>query len=202
MTVEAIIERIRTNAGQRAAEIEQETEDEAEAIRRRSEEEGRVAHARTCEDARREGAVLADRILSVARMDARGAVNEARSALIRECIERAEEQFGTLAASPEYPGILGRLIEEGRRDLGEESVVIEGREEDLPLIRSVAEGIPGGRLSAVSAPDGTVPTGGVVLRSEQGDRFVNQTFEARMQRIQRPLVMEIGTRLFREENRP
>jgi len=202
VTVEAIIERIRTNAGQRAAAIEREVGDEAEAIRRRSEEEGREAHARTCEEARREGAVLAGRILSVARMDARTAVNEARSALIRECIGRAEEQFGTLAASPEYPAILGRLIEEGRRDLGGESAVIEGREEDLPLIRDLIERVPGRRFSAVPAPNGTIPTGGVILRSEQGDRLVNQTFEARMQRMQRPLVMEIGARLFREEDRP
>lgn len=202
MTLEAIIERIQTNAGQRAAEIEQEARYEVEMLRHRSEEEGREAHARTCEDARREGAVLADRFLSVARMDARTAVNEARSVLIRECVGRAEERFGTLAASSEYPRILRRLIEEGCNDLGEANAVIEGREEDLPLIRSLIEGIPDGRLSAVAALNGTVPTGGVVLRSEQGDRFVNQTFEARMQRMQRPLVMEIGARLFREKDRP
>jgi vacuolar-type H+-ATPase subunit E/Vma4 len=199
VTVEAIIERIRTNAGQRAGEIERAARAEAEAICRLSEAEGREAHARTSEEARREGAAIADRILSVARMDARTAVNEARSALIRVSIERAEEEFGTLAASPEYPEILGRLIEEGRLDLGEESAVIEGRERDLPLIRGLAEGIAGGRLSAVPAPDGTVPTGGVILRSEQGGSLVNQTFEARMQRMRLPLVMEIGARLFREE---
>ncbi|MDN7023774.1 hypothetical protein FGU65_02490 [Methanoculleus sp. FWC-SCC1] len=194
MTVEAIIERILAESRRRAAGIEEEANDEAAALRRQAEKEGRRTHARACEEARREGMVIAGRILSVARMDARTAVNEARSAAIRDCIRRAEAQFPALAASPEYPAILGRLIAEGLRDLGGEEAVIAGREEDLPLIREVAR-----EAAAVTAPDGEVPTGGAVLRSKGGDRRVNQTFEGRLQRMQRSVVMEVAARLFSEE---
>ncbi|MCC7566152.1 MAG: V-type proton ATPase subunit E [Methanomicrobiaceae archaeon] len=192
MTVDAIIEKIRADARLRAAGIEEEGRAQAEAILKRSEEEGRRAYARHCEEGRREGALISGRIVSRARMDARTAVSEARSALVRDCFARTEERLGALADSPEYPEILGRLIREGMRELGPSGVVIEGRSEDLPLIRELTAG----KVPVVAAPDGAAAGGGVIVRTEQGDRLVNQMFAGRLQRMRRALIPEIAAVLF------
>ncbi|MDI6718256.1 MAG: V-type ATP synthase subunit E family protein [Methanomicrobiales archaeon] len=196
MSVEKIIGKIQADAASRAAAVEREAAAEAEAIRRREREAAENEYARMVEGGRREARATADRILSAAAVDARRRIGEERSAIVQECLDAARARFPEIVASPAYPALLLRLIGDGIRHLAEAEAVILVHPRDLPLARSIAASIPGTAAEVVPAADGSISSGGAIIRSRNGKREVNQTFEVRLQRERPTLIAEVSRILF------
>jgi len=199
MTVDKIIAKIRANAAASAAALEREGEAEAESIRQQAILAAEAEYRQCCSAAAREGNLIADRVRSAAEMEARRMVSEARSTIISDCLDQARSQCPVISRSPEYPTIFRQLLEEGIREIGRNDLLIVVHLRDTSLAESSAADIPGKQYRIVPAPNGQIPTGGMIIRSAAGDRSVNQTFETRLRRETPGLISEVSQILFDQQ---
>ncbi|KQC03816.1 MAG: hypothetical protein APR55_06730 [Methanolinea sp. SDB] len=200
MSVEKIIEKISLEAADTARAIRRTAEEEAA---RYLEKEKTAAEAeKNAEIAARKREVDAEvsRMLAQARMEGRQTVRNARENLISNCFDRARERITAISGSPEYPEILKYLIQDGIEKIGAGDLTISANSRDIPVLESI---LAKETEKKVRMSDEPIPTsGGVLLRTGSGTRRVDNTFEARLERMRRDLIFEVAGILSGEREVP
>lgn len=200
MSVEKIIEKISLEAADTARALRRTAEEEAA---RYLEKEKTAAEAeKNAEIAARKREVDAEvsRMLAQARMEGRQTVRNARENLISDCFDRARERITAISGSPEYPEILKYLIQDGIEKIGAGDLTISANSRDIPVLESILAKDTETNVRMSGEP---IPTaGGVLLRTGSGTRRVDNTFEARLERMRRDLIFEVAGILSGEREVP
>ncbi|NYT05015.1 MAG: hypothetical protein GKC04_01385 [Methanomicrobiales archaeon] len=198
MGIDSIIERINTHARAEIEHIDADAERQADAIIAAARSEADAAYARILADGRRERRMSVRRILAQASMDARTISREEREKAISLCFAEAEKALTYLAGTGAYRAVVRRLIEGGIEELDSSEVILTCTERDRELIAGICREIGNKNHSLSLQPECAIATGGVILRTKNGKISVNNTFEARMERLRDGLLFGIVGILFRK----
>jgi V/A-type H+-transporting ATPase subunit E len=171
----------------------------------------------TLEEKRKEGEREAERILrsgmeeadslkrqkvAEARLKAKQMTIASREELINEAIEKCKEKLALLTASKEYGETLRKLVEEGGIGLGggDLEIVLGGKVAktaiDLGTIAKHVEEKAAKKTVINIAQEGSKSIGGVIVRKADGSIIIDNTFEARIDRILRDIRIGIAKILF------
>lgn len=183
----AVLERAR-----RAAEIERE---------RAREEAGRLLREAE-ERARREAEVLLRRSAALSAREVRAKVSSERERLLEEVFREALERGRSMPRDGRYVQALARLLAEGVGALGGDVEVMLPQQDRSELSerweeveRRVRELL--GMQVRLKLSDETVSaSGGAVLRSPDGRRLYDATFDARVEALRESLRVEVARMLF------
>ncbi len=199
--VDGIIEMINRKTEQRVNEILQKAKD----TRAKKIEQAKADAQRRVEEieaaARREAQNEARRREAGARLRAKRRILEAKNEMIQSVMESLEERLVTLPESDRYEDILLRFIVEGAEALGLdelELVIPEGHQKYVNL-QAAAKAIKKatGRSVRLTVSDESVRSkGGVIIRSKDGRKWVDNTFEARLERMGPAIRDAVAMRLF------
>jgi len=200
------------------AEIEKSAAQESEAVlseaRKRAD---RVLAEARAEALRRERAVLlkgeqeanqeAQRIVAEARIRARRAEIDAREKVLQQALDQAQQMLQAMTAQgAAYKAALERLTYAAAISSGAEALEILMSQRDRQLLsqddlRGIAARISseqGIAARLTCAQESLDCRGGVVLRSADGRVRVDNTFEARLDRLRHALRTEAARLLFQE----
>ena len=190
-----------------------EAEDKAKAIIRDAEKSKKD----TLEEKRKEGEIEAEKILRTgmeeadslkrqkiaeARLKAKQMIIASREELINETMEKCKEKLAAMTSSKEYADILQRLVEQGGIGLGggDLEIVLGGKVTktaiDLGGIAREIEEKTGKKTTINAAQEKSKSIGGVIIRKSDGSIIVDNTFEARIERILRDVRIRIAKTLF------
>lgn len=180
------------------SQIEEETDKKANLIidKARKEAEEIIATAkknatRKAEEINREGEKTIERIrekiLAATRREARSNIIQLKEEIIQECFERAKEYLKQIKGK-EYEKIVLRLMQEGKKVLGT-SIVIPSRNVDKKIASRLG----------LETQDSTTASGGIIMKSRDGTKEINYTFDALLDLWKEKLRIEIAEVLFKEK---
>ncbi len=127
--------------------------------------------------------------LSNARRIARRTVLGKKEELINECFYQAKAQLKQLSGD-EYRTTIRKLITEGVKLIGNETIVIPSKDDDLGVIKEFSN------LTLSNERTGAI--GGIILKSKDGKIIVNNTFDAILERYKDDIRTEVANALFSE----
>jgi len=127
---------------------------------------------------------------------------EAKDALIKEVLESTQKQLESVVGKAEYKKVLERLIVAACVSLGVDDVELIFPEKQTPKV-AVAEieklVAKEGKKVKISISKETVRSvGGVIIRTKDGKKWVDDTFEARLERFESKSRDTISNILFKE----
>jgi len=187
MALEKLIQRIESDAENEANQIIEEARKEAEEIireaKKKAEREAKEIEAKGEKGAAR----LREKTLASARRKAREMEMQAKEEMIQECIEKAKEELKKLKGR-KYEVAIKKFIEEGKRSLGE-CVVVPSREQDIKIAEKMGIKVEG-KVDSI---------GGVIIKSKDGSREIDNTFESIMERKIGELRIAIANELFSDK---
>jgi vacuolar-type H+-ATPase subunit E/Vma4 len=112
---------------------------------------------------------------------------EAKDAMINEVLESTEKQLESVVGKAEYKKILERLIVDACVSLGVDKVELifppkhDSKVEIAPIEKKVAK--EGVKVKISVSKDTIRSVGGVIIRTTDGKKWVDNTFEARFERL-------------------
>ena len=127
---------------------------------------------------------------------------EAKDVLIKEVLESTQKQLESVVGKAEYKKILERLIVHGCVSLGVDSVDLifppkhASKVEVAPIEKLVAK--EGVKVKIAVSKDTIRSVGGVIIRTKDGTKWVDNTFEARLERFENKARDTISNILFKE----
>jgi len=185
MTVEKIIEQIKKDSEKEIKQILKEAEDQAASIINDTKKEAEQESDKILSDGRQQSENIKKILISKANQDAKREEMKARENIIEECFSKAHHQLSILKGT-EYERLVKKLIEDGRRKLGEKFSIIISRGGDKKIAEDL--GIP---------VYGKVETsGGVILKSSDGRVTLDHTFEGILKREKAKIRRKVGQLLF------
>jgi vacuolar-type H+-ATPase subunit E/Vma4 len=183
MSLNAILEAIRTSGQAEVAGIEAQAQVQAETIvaqaRAEAERLQQEAWATGMSQAKREEA----RVLLEAHSQVLKIVGEARQALVEETLARTRQQLADLHATSTYPAVLRHLTVEALDELypcleGDERVCLRADQRDRELLEPFLKE----RFPNILVNYDLDCWGGIIAQSEDGRIVANNTLEARFER--------------------
>ena len=127
---------------------------------------------------------------------------EAKDKLITEVLESTQKKLEDVVGKAEYKKILERLIVDGCVSLGVDSVDLifpakhASKVETAPIEKLVAK--EGVKVKISVSKDTIRSVGGVIIRTKDGTKWVDNTFEARLERFENKARDTISDILFKE----
>ena len=127
---------------------------------------------------------------------------EAKDILIKEVLESTQKKLEDVVGKAEYKKILERLIVDGCVSLGVDSVELifpakhSSKVEVAPIEKMVAK--EGVKVKIAVSKDTVRSVGGVIIRTKDGTKWVDNTFEARLERFEGKARDTISDILFKE----
>lgn len=198
MSVEKIEQRILFDAKAEAERIVKKAREEADLVieKARKEAETRARQIRTEEDEKTAQACA--RLLSQSRIEARKVHRSAREKAIKEVFTGAKAEIGKIRENARYPDIFFRLAAEGIRNLGHDRVELEVHPADRPLAEDFIRKWGKNPGECTISTRTVMTNGGVVVSVPGGTVKVNNTVEARLERMEREIVAKVARILFQE----
>ncbi|MFO8132952.1 MAG: V-type ATP synthase subunit E [Thermoplasmatota archaeon] len=188
MSLDSLIERIERDAAQEAEQIIEEAEQHADQIIR----EAREQAEKEAEDIRGQGEKQAararDKTLAVARRKAREARRQAKEDVMQDCLQQVRQQLAE-ANGEAYEAHVRRSIQQGKERFGDCAVLVS-REVDEDIAASLDVPVEG-RIDSI---------GGVIVKSADGTRQLDETFESILERRMGDIRILMAEHLFEEEN--
>ena len=187
MALEKLIQRIESDAENEANDIIEKARKEAEEIiseaKKKAKKEAKEIESR----GEKEAARLREKMLASARRKAREMEIRAKEEVIQECIEKAKEKLKKLKGK-KYEAAVKKFIEEGKKTLGD-CVVVPSRGQDKKIAEKMGIKVEG-KVDSI---------GGVILKSKDGSREIDNTFESIMERKLGELRIAIANELFSDK---
>jgi vacuolar-type H+-ATPase subunit E/Vma4 len=196
MSLETIITRIDEDTDSEIRSIQSECDNRIRKIASDGRKTADREYARILADGKREIRAAVKKILSQASMDARRTVRVERESGISHCFMEAENALTALAGTSGYRQILENLIGSGLAELGAEEVFVVCTERDRTLVAALIKDRSGQPPSLTLLSECAIAAGGVILRSKSGKITINNTFEARRERLQDDLLFGVATILY------
>ncbi len=138
-----------------------------------------------------------------AKLKAKYKILDAKENVVKEILATAEEDLRKQAKSSKYDEVLTKLAIAGAAALHEDSfeLVLPKGQEKVVNATSIAKAISdelGRKVSVAIAKDNIRASGGLIIRNQEGTKWVDNTFEARMERLENKIRDEVSTILFEE----
>ncbi|MFW9955828.1 MAG: V-type ATP synthase subunit E [Candidatus Thorarchaeota archaeon] len=136
-----------------------------------------------------------------AKLQSKYKVLEAKEALLKEILQTAEENLRKETKSKNYGSVLNSLAVSGGIALGQDSLEIitpkghESHVDTAVIARGISDAI-GKKVTVKMAKDTIRASGGLIVRNQDRTKWVDNTFEARMERLEKKIRDEIATILF------
>jgi len=133
------------------------------------------------------------------------AILDAKNEMLHEVINRAKKRLEDKIGSKEYKGILTRLATEAAKALEEDKIKIqvpEGHEKylDIGKIKEVISKTRNKDISIVVSDEPLDAKGGAVIRNMNNTKWVDNTFEKRIERMSDDIRQIAHRILFGEES--
>ena len=196
MSLETIIKRIDAETDTEIQSIQSECEKRVRKIAADGRKTAEEEYAHILADGKREIRAAVKKILSQASMDARRIVRVERETGISHCFMEAENALTVLTGTSGYRQVLANLIESGLSELDAEEVFVVCTEHDRTLVAALIKERSGQAPPLTLLSECAIAGGGVILRSKSGKITLNNTFEARMERLQDDLLFGIANILY------
>jgi vacuolar-type H+-ATPase subunit E/Vma4 len=164
-------------------------------------------------DARQKAAEQAEaakkKIVSGAEIEAKRRSMHARSDVMRDITDLAEEKLDAMTGSADYATVLAGWITEAAVGLDAESARVNASKKEMALInQKMIAGISeylltqtGKKVTLTISDEQPLNSQGVVLTAEDGRTAFNNQVRTRMQRNQREIRMEIYNALFSDDGK-
>jgi len=128
---------------------------------------------------------------------------EAKDALIQDVLSSTKQQLESVVGKAEYKKVLERLIVDGCKSLGAESVDLifpakHASKIDLAEIEKIVAKEVGMKVKISVSKDSIRSIGGVIIRTKETTKWVDNTFEARLERFENKTRDTISGILFKE----
>lgn len=128
---------------------------------------------------------------------------EAKESVLREILTSAEEDLKKQVKSSKYEEVLTNLAISGALALSEDAfevVLPKGQEKAVapPAIAKAISEKLGKKVNVTIAKETVRASGGLIIRNQERTKWVDNTFEARMERLESKIRDDISSILFNE----
>ncbi|ASJ01902.1 V-type ATP synthase subunit E [Thermococcus profundus] len=192
---ELIIQEIHKEAEQKVQYILNEAREEAEKIKEEAKKRAEAQAEWILRKAKTQADVEKQRIIANARLEVRKKKLAVQESLIREVLSALEERLANLPED-EYFDVLVKLVREAVEELGVGSVVIRSNERTLKIIESRLDELSKAVGAEIDLGEPVDVIGGVIVEGRDGRVRVDNTFDARIERMGNELRAEIAKALF------
>ncbi|TFG31907.1 hypothetical protein EU527_11310 [Candidatus Thorarchaeota archaeon] len=129
---------------------------------------------------------------------------EAKEVLVNEVLQKVKERMESIVTKAEYKRVLSNLIIEGCIALEEDKLELifpksHSSKVDIADIEKAVSKEIGKKVSLTISKDNVRSKGGVIIRTIDGTRWVDNTYEARIERLQDKVRDTVTTILFVNE---
>ncbi len=184
MTLEKLIQQIEKDAESESSRIIGDARKEAERIIEAAKERAKKDAAMVEAKGEKNTARLKEKTLASARREVREMKIRAKEEVMRECLKKADEMLEKLKGK-KYETAVKKFIEAGKNSLGD-CILIPSREQDKKIAKEMGMKV-GDRVNSI---------GGVIIRSRDGSREIDSTFESIMERKLGEIRIMIASELF------
>lgn len=190
MALEELLATLEHNARAEADRVLADAKQEAAEIVARTAAEARRVRAAFLDLRGREYRATADAALAAARRETRATVLQARARFIERVLDAARAELPAIVTWARYHAILPDHVEEALRYAEDGEVVVRCH----PVLADIVRAAVSGRDRISVEPDAAVGTG-VTVVTRDGALRVPNTLEARLERLEPVLAIEILQRL-------
>ncbi|WP_457752588.1 V-type ATP synthase subunit E [Thermococcus sp.] len=196
-----IIEEINREAEQKIRYILSEAEKQAEGIKAEAEKRARAKAEWILRKAQTQAEIEKQRIIANARLEIRKKRLALQEEFINEVLRSLKERLANLPKD-EYLGVVKDLMLQAVKELGEDRIRVSSNEATLQLIAEKLEEIKAflnektGREIRIELGDKISTIGGVLVENADRTIRVDNTFEARIDRLESELRSRIAKVLF------
>ncbi|ALM75770.1 V-type ATP synthase subunit E [Thermococcus barophilus] len=196
-----IIEEINREAEQKIKYILSEAEKQAEEIKAEAEKRARTKAEWILRKAQTQAEIEKQRIIANAKLEIRKKRLALQEEFINEVLRSLKERLANLPKD-EYLGIVKDLMLQAVKELGEDRIRVSSNEATLQLIAEKLEEIKAflnektGREIRIELGDKISTIGGVLVENADRTIRVDNTFEARIDRLESELRSRIAKVLF------
>ncbi|WP_324734891.1 V-type ATP synthase subunit E [Thermococcus sp. SY098] len=196
-----IIEEINREAEQKIRYILSEAEKQAEDIKAEAEKRARAKAEWILRKAQTQAEIEKQRIIANAKLEIRKKRLALQEEFINEVLKSLKERLANLPKD-EYLGVVKDLMLQAVKELGEDRIRVSSNEATLQLIAEKLEEIKAflnektGREIRIELGDKISTIGGVLVENADRTIRVDNTFEARIDRLESELRSRIAKVLF------
>ncbi len=196
-----IIEEINREAEQKIRYILSEAEKQAEGIKAEAEKRARAKAEWILRKAQTQAEIEKQRIIANAKLEIRKKRLALQEEFINEVLRSLKERLANLPKD-EYLGVVKDLMLQAVKELGEDRIRVSSNEATLQLIAEKLEEIKAflnektGREIRIELGDKISTIGGVLVENADRTIRVDNTFEARIDRLESELRSRIAKVLF------
>lgn len=180
MAIEKIITKIKEDGEKEARKILNEARRNAEEILEKEQIEIEKEKEKKLERGKKEIETKKNIIISSAKRNSRKKILETKEEIINKCFDLAKKELEELKGE-KYKEIIKKQIEDGKKIIGEELIILPSREEDISMLSNLGLKI-GEKRDAM---------GGVTLVSKDGKIRIDNTFDGILERLRDDI--RIGT---------
>ncbi len=200
--VEKIEEIIIKEAKEKAENITAKAKEKAKEVLNKAQQEAEKAAKEIIDRKRAEAESQARRILSEAKLEARLKILNAKEQLISEVFDEAVKRLKGFSQSTQYKAALENLIKDAAMIIGGGDLEVLLPENtnvnlDLAKIAREVEERTGRPTSFTISKNRVRSIGGVIVRSKDQLFTVDNTFEARFERLRAQLRVNVASLLFK-----
>ncbi|MHA2423599.1 MAG: V-type ATP synthase subunit E [Candidatus Thorarchaeota archaeon] len=139
-----------------------------------------------------------------AKLQSKYKILEAKEAVLKQVIEEAEASLVKETKSKNYGKVLTQLAIAGGVALEDDKIELilpKGHDSHITptAVAKAVSDATGKKVTAKISKETVRATGGVIVRTEDGTRWVDNTFEARMERLEKRIRDEVSSMLFVEK---
>lgn len=176
--------KILKEAEQEAREIIEDARREAEKIVKNAEQEAEKKAEKIIEEARKKADVAGSRVIASAKRNARIEIIKARDEIIGRVIDEVRNKLKKIKGK-KYKEYVKNAIENGKKKMGD-IYIIASRKEDEKIASELQVDVKG-KTNAI---------GGVIIKSADGKKEIDATFDAMIKREMNELRIKISERLW------
>lgn len=186
--IEALERVILEDANEDARRILNEAQARAEQVQRQAQTEGSAEQETILRKARQEAENLRSHAVAIAQRDAQGLRLRRREQLLERAFVVARQRIPAIVDRPDYARVVRELVREGLQNLGADEVVIRADERTqqvltAEMLAEMSRGLGVRLRMGEPLSRGT----GVLMETADGHRRFDNTFEARLARMQEAL---------------
>jgi V/A-type H+-transporting ATPase subunit E len=201
-----IIEIINSKTAEKEKEILAEAEAHKEQKLKDAHAKAKDVTARIIGKAEIESNAEVARYEASAKLKSKYQLLEAKEALIKEVLSSARTHLEDLVKKKAYEKTLEKLIVDGANSLEEpnlEILIPKGHASNIDLnsIESAVAKATGKKTNFTISKENVRATGGVIVRNKDSTRWVDNTFEARLERFEGDIRDTISSILFGTEKK-
>ncbi len=189
--VEKIIEKINEDVELKLNEFKVETDKKIEKIRKEEYERWNREKEKIEHDGKREAEGIKSLIISRAHLEGKRELLEAREEIMNKVVNEIKIKART---SENYENYLKKVIEDAKKVLGEEFVIV-----CIPEDKSKVSSLVSKIAPKASVEMGAVKYGGIIAKSKDGERSVDYSIEALVERRINEIRRKIVEKLFEGE---